>query len=202
MIEYPLHKKIGVPVQNCISEMLETANAHGQPVRCDFNDIEIIVQPGSSADELIHQWFAESNRRHAAWLVSPERAEQERQLAERERKAKADRTAALTVSPACMALSDPEGWAECQRVNSDGYGAACCRYAEMWARIIEGMIATGQSVSSCAEHASHLADEEGITGFMYGCAVSILAKVWAHGEELRQWHNLKTQFGTALISVD
>jgi hypothetical protein len=61
---------------------------------------------------------------------------------------------------------------------------------------MEGMLASGQSVSSCAERASHLANEEGITGFMYGCAVSILAKVWAHGEELRRWHNRKTQLGT------
>jgi hypothetical protein len=36
-------------------------------------------------------------------------------------------------------------------------------------------------------------DNDGITGFMYGCAVSILSKVWIHGEQLRRWHNLKTQ---------
>ena len=28
---------------------------------------------------------------------------------------------------------------------------------------------------------------------MYGCAVSALGLFWEHGEELRQWHNLKTQ---------
>lgn len=37
---------------------------------------------------------------------------------------------------------------------------------------------------------------EGITGFMYGCAVSALAHFWAHGEALRRWHNLDTQIGT------
>ncbi len=40
-----------------------------------------------------------------------------------------------------------------------------------------------------AEKTSHAADNEGITGFMYGCAVSILAHCWKHGEELRKWHN-------------
>ena len=29
------------------------------------------------------------------------------------------------------------------------------------------------------------ADEEGITGFMYGCAVSILSQCWEYGEYLR-----------------
>lgn len=28
---------------------------------------------------------------------------------------------------------------------------------------------------------------------MYGCAVGMLAKAWKHGEDLRRWHNLKTQ---------
>lgn len=40
-----------------------------------------------------------------------------------------------------------------------------------------------------AEKLSHEADTEGITGFMYGCAVSILAQCWEYGEELRKWHN-------------
>jgi len=30
---------------------------------------------------------------------------------------------------------------------------------------------------------------------MYGASVSVLAKCWEHGEQLRRWHNLKTQLG-------
>ena len=52
------------------------------------------------------------------------------------------------------------------------------------------------TVACCAKEASHLADSEGITGFMYGCAVSMLAQCWKHGEELRRWHNKDTQIGT------
>ena len=33
------------------------------------------------------------------------------------------------------------------------------------------------------------ADGEGITGFMYGAAVSILADCWKYGEQLRKIHN-------------
>ena len=40
-----------------------------------------------------------------------------------------------------------------------------------------------------ADRLSHEADTEGITGFMYGCAVSILSQYWEYGEELRKWHN-------------
>ncbi len=40
-----------------------------------------------------------------------------------------------------------------------------------------------------ADKLSYEADEEGITGFMYGCAVSILSQCWKYGELLRKWHN-------------
>lgn len=39
-----------------------------------------------------------------------------------------------------------------------------------------------------ANRLSHEADVEGITGFMYGCAVSILSQYWKYGEELRKWN--------------
>jgi len=32
-------------------------------------------------------------------------------------------------------------------------------------------------------------------GFMYGCAVSTLAKFWEFGEDLRRWSNLDMQIG-------
>ena len=40
-----------------------------------------------------------------------------------------------------------------------------------------------------AEKCSHDADTDGITGFMYGAAVSILSNHWKYGELLRKWHN-------------
>jgi hypothetical protein len=54
---------------------------------------------------------------------------------------------------------------------------------------MEGGIAAGKEIKDIASETSHLADTEGITGFMYGAAVSILAQCWIHGEELRKWHN-------------
>ena len=69
------------------------------------------------------------------------------------------------------------------------------KFAERWARLMEGRMANGDTLEACADEASSLADNEGITGFMYGCAVTILSQIWIHGEQLRRWHNLKTQIG-------
>ena len=51
----------------------------------------------------------------------------------------------------------------------------------------------GQKLEDIAKKASHEADTDGLTGFMYGCAVNVLAGVWKHGEALRKGHNLDTQ---------
>jgi hypothetical protein len=97
----------------------------------------------------------------------------------------------MTVNPG--KLNDWNTW--CATNSKDGYSAAVVAYAERWARIMESRIGGGATVDECADATSTLADEEGVTGFMYGCAVGGLAKFWIHGEALRRWHNLKTQVG-------
>lgn len=77
--------------------------------------------------------------------------------------------------------------------NKDAYGSAVFRYVERWSELMEQDIANKNIdyAMSKAEERSHEADTEGITGFMYGCAVNILSQVWEYGEPLRQWHNGK-----------
>ena len=77
--------------------------------------------------------------------------------------------------------------------SSDLYSRGVVDYAEAWADLMEAEMAAGKQLVEIAHEASDRADTDGITGFMYGCAVSALAKFWFHGEELRRWHNLKTQ---------
>lgn len=77
--------------------------------------------------------------------------------------------------------------------SKDDYSKACVTYTERWAELMENMIAKGEKIVDIAKTASHEADKEGITGFMYGCAVQALAYFWLYGEELRRWHNLDTQ---------
>jgi hypothetical protein len=88
--------------------------------------------------------------------------------------------------------------------NSDPYGNAVVRYGECWMNKMEQEMEErgvnqdepGTVMRFMVDHAqriSHSSDTEGITGFMYGCAVSALAHFWIHGEQLRRWHNKETQ---------
>lgn len=77
--------------------------------------------------------------------------------------------------------------------NTDPYGGRVVSYSEDWANLMEAAMETGAKLEDIAKPTSHQADTDGITWFMYGCAVQGLAQFWEHGEALRKWHNLDTQ---------
>lgn len=90
-------------------------------------------------------------------------------------------------------------WDKAVALNTDPYGACVVQFAEAWADAMEAKMAEGAALADVAKATGSEVDnrpEFGITGFMYGCAVSMLSRCWAHGEELRRWHNLDTQIGT------
>jgi hypothetical protein len=82
-----------------------------------------------------------------------------------------------------------EDYAAWREKNADPYSRRCFTFAEEWAALMEAQLAQGKTVESCAEECARIADTDGITGFMYGMAVTILSKCWVHGEALRRWHN-------------
>ena len=94
-----------------------------------------------------------------------------------------------------MLLKDAEGWELTVKNNDDPYGKAGVDFARRWAEMMEDYIAGGCALEDIAQQTKCEADTDGITGFMYGCAVSVLSQVWVYGEELRRWSNLKLQIG-------
>lgn len=88
-----------------------------------------------------------------------------------------------------MKIKSQEVFNKWKENNTDPYGSCIIRYAERWADMMEAEIDKGAKLEDIAERLSHEADTEGITGYMYGAAVHVLATSWEHGEELRVWHN-------------
>lgn len=184
----------GEHIARCAQRAVDRA-ATATSVTFEFNDIVLTVKNGMTVDDVCAEFHRQCEERHAAYVASPAYKERQRQAeAQRQEDARA-LASALTHAPTKMTLKDAAAWEKWRANNQDGYGAACCRYAETWARVMEAMMAGGSTVASCAKEASHLADSEGITGFMYGAAVSMLSEVWVHGEALRRWHNKDTQLG-------
>ena len=199
-----------------IKEMIGLAKKGNFTAKQELNGVTVLVNGDSNA-ELI---FRDQQRAQSGYIdgeVGPypkakltaedkandtrveaenERKRQKRQ-AEYEKKARAHREkveAKLADAPA-IELADEAGWQKFKDNNRDGYGGAVVTYSERWARLMQVEMANGKNLEDVAEAASSEADLEGITGFMYGCAVSTLAACWKHGDQLRRWHNLKYQLG-------
>lgn len=88
-------------------------------------------------------------------------------------------------------------WNEYQEKNADFYGKGVIDFAKSWTKLLEEQfsknsdLTTKQSIKTFADQTSQIADTNGISGFMYDAAVSILSAVWEYGDELREWHNKK-----------
>lgn len=95
-----------------------------------------------------------------------------------------------------MKVTNEALWADHVSVNTEPYGARIVSYARDWADLMELEMEAGRRLEDVAQATASRADTDGITGFMYGCAVQVLAECWEHGETLRRWHNLDIQIGT------
>ena len=95
-----------------------------------------------------------------------------------------------------------EEYAKYREINSgDPYSRGVISFEDRWVDLMEAELAKGKTVAECAEETSDAADTEGITGFMYGCAVTGLSKFWEHGEELRRWHNKEYDYqGSGVVN--
>ena len=131
-----------------------------------------------------HEYYnsPEYIRLHAKFLKKENRKKAVLQKIRQFKKSNAD----FTIAP-----NQHEAWENCKAINAkDGYSKCVIDYAILWAQYMEYLMAKhNKKLSEVWDSSSHSADIYGITGFMYGCAISILSSFWKYGEELRIQHN-------------
>lgn len=183
----------GNTIQSACEEAVKMAQQELCNVEFEFNDQTLTATPETDPEALAKHYMDECKRRHTEYVASPEYKRQQEEYERKHRERENTVNAILAGAPERMTLRDADAWNKSCNANKDDYGGAVMTYAERWARLMEARMTKGERIADIADECSHLADMDGITGFMYGCAVSILSKVWIHGEALRLWHNLKTQ---------
>lgn len=186
---------LGDDVRDTAQRMVLRAQHHQRRVTAQFNGILLTAHPDATPDAIVQEYHVEANRCREAFLNSPEYLQQQREAAEARQLHAMQLQAALAAAPPQMTLRDTDGWQKWVAANADAYGSGMLGFAERWARLMEAQMAHGETLDACAQTSSREADSEGITGYMYGVAVRVLAEVWIHGEPLRRWHNLATQMG-------
>lgn len=90
-----------------------------------------------------------------------------------------------------MEVTNEALWEDYKSKNQDFYGHGTIAFAERWARLMQAEIVAGKKLEDVTSVTERDADIDGITGFMYGFAVHILADCWKYGDQLRKWHNQK-----------
>lgn len=159
-----------------------------------FNGIPIHVTGDTDPETAVASYHAECERRSQEYRNSPEgikAAQKQEDSARRRSELNAEIDHAILGET--MKVSDRPAWDEFVARNTDPYGAGVVKYAERWARLMQARMNDGSKLEDIARQSSLDADNEGITGFMYGCAVATLAQCWEYGDQLRRWHNLDTQ---------
>jgi hypothetical protein len=201
---------------DCIKKMIGLAKEGDFTAKQELNGVTILVN-GDSNSELIFrdQQRAQSgyiekevgpypkvelsaeDKENDARVEAKNEEERQKRQAEYEAKARAKQEAveARMANAPEIELGDADVWEQFKTNNQDGYGGVVVSYAERWARLMQLEMSEGKELKDVAEATSHEANLEGVTGFMYGCAVSTLSHCWKHGEELRRWYNLDNQIG-------
>lgn len=178
---------IGEHLSDVCQLLVGMANEHQATVTAEFNTVTLTATPGADPADVAAAFTAELDRRAAERRATPEWQAEQKQYEEWQRIA--DDAARQPL--ATFALKDADGWQRTVDANTDPYGSAVIRYAARWAALMEQELTGGKTVADVAEETSRAADLEGITGFQYSAARSILCQVWTHGDELAEWR--KTQ---------
>lgn len=191
-----------------VSQKAQALATDKRNVEFEFNGVKCIVSPNTNLDWLYRDY---SNSWTMGWkevgadcvaeydketqnefkrltkIAEEKAAEESRQYKikeDKERDAFLEKTKWLE-----MEFKSHGDWKTGKANNTDGYGACIYEYAEGWAKLIQREIINGNKLEDIAEKTSHEMGFLGITGFMYGAAVSILSQCWIYGERLRKWHN-------------
>lgn len=179
---------ISVASQRAIDHAIRT----DAQVELEFNEVVMVVSRTMSAEDVVREYHRMFEERAAAYRATPEYKKRQLEQEERARVHAQEYQELVARAPAKMSIraGKEDEYAAYQKRNSeDGYSARCVSYGEDWARFMEAELATGKKLSAVWKDCSHKADQDGITGFMYGCATQALNAFWVHGDELRRLHN-------------
>ena len=183
----------------------EGSNFNGlKAIEFEFNEAYVsVTAKNADPDKIVQLWNEkmEENRikrekEREEYMKTPEyRAKRAKELKVEYRRQTVEELVKQSMQTEKLQFKDEEArkaWENFVEVNSqDPYSSGVVRYAEYWAKFMQYLMVKhdGVTIAQIADKASHAADIEGVTGFMYGCAVNVLSQVWKYGEELRKWHN-------------
>lgn len=192
---------------NFASELLKAFDCDENTVftgiKFDFNGVTVMVtKENADEDKLYAEWCAGMNANAEkdcleweAYMKTREyRAKRAKKLKIASRRETVEKDVLAVDESTELQFKNKEAvkkWEQWVEINSKGgYGKAAVTYARRWAKYMQHLMEKhNKTVAEIADEASYVSDIEGINGFMYSCAVSILTRCWKHGVELLKWYH-------------
>ena len=191
--------------------LMSRADKEKKPFTFHFNEVVVTVDANSDAGLILRDWQRATSGYidkqvgpHPKEVLSLEEIASDMKIAvenelrwlaqEAEYQAKAEAKCLSVMNKLKDApgidLKRKEAWKQFVLINKDSpYGMAAIDFAERWARMMQLEIASGKTVAEAAEITQYEANTDGITGFQFGAAASMLSRCWKYGDDLRRWHN-------------
>lgn len=173
----------GQPIGKFAEKMIATAQEYNDIVFSRFNNVSLYASPNTKKEEILNYFDNEMNRAVEEYRKSTKYKNREIEQKKRRECANIELDNALRLSPIEPSVHDREVWDHWRSVNTDPYGNRIMEYASQWMRMMEGRMSQGQTIVSCMQDTARIADNDGISGYMYGAAVSIIKLVWIHKDE-------------------
>jgi hypothetical protein len=184
-----LEERGGDHLEVVVLKMIVLQKMTHQVIKCKFNGITVKAAPGMTHEEIISNFYKRRAEKEKRYLASPQYAIRQEEYRKIEALRKADLEEVLQIAPFEMSVKDQEAYEDILRVQTSPYSKAVIQVADQWARIMEYRISLGETLEECADKSMDIADDQGLSGYMYGIVVAFLCEVWIYGEQLRQWHN-------------
>lgn len=201
---------IGWHISKAIDEAMQLAAKDNCIVCFDFNGCEVSVHTNTNKEHLLRDFdthyiidwkeigpdcvveYSQELKDEIEEMKAIQTAKSALSSAEYRHKEGVKRRATMSkINGVEMQFKDKDLWELGLSKNTDPYGGAVYVFAKNWALLMQLEIANGANLEDIASDTSSQADTVGLTGFMYGAAVSVLSACWVHGEELCKWHNKK-----------
>lgn len=178
----------GEYIKDVINKMIGLSKENGKPVQATFNDATFAVTADTNPEEAYKLWKKTVDENYEKWRNSPEGIKDaEEQKARDEKKARENAEVDELIKDEKLELTAENAWKLSLKNNQDPYGSAVMHYAERWAKLMQVEMRTrglNELTGAVVKATKYKADNEGMSGFSWGCARNLLIECWKYGAKL------------------
>lgn len=177
----------GTSIENACIDALVIAKKDDCTVEFYFNGIKMEATPSNDVKELTDEYWSKSKAKTEEYLNSDEYKQQQEEYRKSQEEKENLCKDMLARHNTPILFANKEAWDKTVEANRDcSYGSAIMAYAERWMKLMEIIISEkGDITPDEIDKMSHVANLEGVTGFMHSCAKSIIHQTWTYGDKLQ-----------------